>query len=57
LSAEPTSYQRGSVTDIEPDVELKQKPKLKSIAEVDPELLRTFDKLGVASRSALFSTA
>jgi hypothetical protein len=58
-------YKNGSVKDIEGDVATKQKPKLKleleleleSMDEVDPKLLRTFEKLGVALRSTLFSTA
>ena len=40
-------YKHGFVTGIESDVAPKQKPKLKSMDEVDHKLPRTFEKLGV----------
>jgi hypothetical protein len=51
------SYKHGFVTDIESGVAAKQKPKLKSMNEVDHKLLLTFEKLGVRLQSTLFSAA
>ncbi|MFT4887118.1 MAG: hypothetical protein ACI8V0_001342 [Pseudohongiellaceae bacterium] len=50
-------YKNGFFTDVESGVAAKQKPKLKSMDEVDHKLILTFEKLGVTLQSTLFSAA